>query len=192
MKLGPITERLKSLVFPISTALTIAAGLEPLLIISKLASSVLEHWNQLIVTAWDYLLKFVSLDVPIYFYEPATVAVFAVAMGVLSSTRYLKFRNIEVPKSTRYAFISCLLFNLSFYLAYLMLRTNDYMQKNASLQDASNFWEDYLPILAFYVYIFSVLIASQKVLAKKLLMTIYFLLLIIVLDRIYEPLEDFL
>lgn len=189
-KYTAIIQNFKSLtrlyLWPIVTSLTILSGLEPLLYLSKLSSLIINTWSHSVALLWDFIFSIFGIEVSPSIYEPLTVSLLFLASGILYNPKIRERFGIQSEDFQKPGWYFALVANILFFFVYSTVRSASALTNPAGNLDI------YISGLAFFSFITTIIVSSQKKLLRNIILTISYVVTIIILDKIYIPLEEFI
>lgn len=171
--------------WPLATALTLLGSLEPLLHLSKLANILLTHWGQLLEAIWQPILRVFQITVVFELLEAVTLGLLFLISGVAGNPHLRKRLGLSASDFAMPWLLVAYVFNCVFFASYSVFRS---LPALGSIKTDVEF---YLLGLAIFAFILTILLSLQRILARNIILTIAYVLILVALDRLYDPLERF-
>lgn len=175
-------------------ALTLLEALDPLLKLSKIATLILKYWEEFIIGFWGKVLFFVNIDLSPEVYKALTTSLLFLALGFFSSERVVSIiKQTPARFSVNDKWFSNV-FNIIFLLGFSILNLVTFYESVFNVSSLLSIlqWSAPFLILSYALLFLSIKIAIAPLLRRKIIVSLIILLTIIVLDAIYEPLQNFL
>lgn len=177
-------KRLSTWLSPIGLALTIAASLDPLIILAKLSELILLKWQEFLNYIWNIIFELIDIKISFLFSEFLSVFIFISFLGLLSSSLFIKNKQYELF-TNKIKTIIFTLFNLMFFSLYTFtvgIRFNEHSYSYIIYGKEVEL-EIIALILFFSLTFVCIYVSYQKVLFRKFLTSLFVLVTIIFLDR---------
>lgn len=172
--------------WPLATALTLMAGLEPLLHLSHLAHLVVIYWVTAMGWLWKPVFYLLGISISPNLFEPLTLALLYLISGFVNNQQVRVRFGATISDFAMPWLVGAYLINAAFFLFYGTLRLLPVVKAGPS--DA----EFYLLGLAVFAFVLTLALSMQKPLLRNIALTITYVLILVALDRLYAPLERFL
>jgi hypothetical protein len=185
-KIPPIFWTALKYTWPFATALTLMSWLEAILHLSWIARQIIHLWGQMIQSVWLPILKLLNLQINPVLLEPLTLAILFLLSGVANNAQIRQHFGFSKAEITMPWLMAAYIFNVAVFFIYGILRALP------ALQGEPTNAEVYLLGCSVFAFVLTIILSSQKLLLRNILLTIFYVFTIIALDRIYEPLERLL
>lgn len=172
--------------WPIASALTLLASLEPLLHLSHLANIIVSNWSWILAMLWNPIFATFNLEITPKLLEPLTLGLLFAASGIANNGAIREHYGFVATEVRMPNLLFAYIFNIVFFLIYSISRALPV------IQEAQSNVEFYLLGASVFAFILTVTLSLQKLLLRNIVLTVAYTFVIVALDRIYEPLDKFL